>query len=1366
MQGDFRIEIGLLDARSTNDPGAWLIQEHPEGRSRHTAVWTGSEMIIWGGQASSYLDSGARYDPATDSWSGISRRGAPIPRAGHVAVWTGDRMVVWGGTNGTRLSSGGRYDPLSDTWTSTSLIDAPQQRESATAVWTGSEMIVWGGTFNGSLDTGGRYDPVANTWTATSMVDAPEARTSHSAVWTGTEMLVWGGQVSSTVQLSSGSRYDPASDTWTAIGEAGAPSARAQHAAVWADDQMLVWGGWGGARLNTGGRYDPATDSWTDTTQADAPSARSSPLTVWTGQVMVIWSGWGGGITGARYDPATDSWLPTSTDSTPEEASGQSVIWTGEEMIVWGGFGHLDSGARYNPLLDQWVATGGSGAPSRRSKFAGVWTGNEWLVWGGSAGNSRYNDGGAWEAATDSWRALPAIPELAGRESMSAVWTGSELMVWGGLTGSTTSTRTDDGARLNLATEQWVLLPETGAPEARFGHSAVWSGEEMIIWGGRGGDFLGDGARYHPASDSWLPVSNDLAADPRETHTAIWTGTEMIIWGGWRNAVLDTGSRYNPATNSWTPVTLSGAPSARRNHTAIWTGEEMIIWGGGTTIFTGGRYDPVSNSWTATATGGVPLGRGQHTAVWTGEEMIIWGGFRTSALNSGGRYDPTANTWTATSTQGAPGARYQHAAAWTGDEMLVWGGCCSFNSLGRYLTVSPPEPPLVVISGLSPSPSLVDDSVLVSVEVSDPVAGSWPIDGEVVVQASSGESCTDPGPPGVSAGVAQFACQIEFNTPGQRELVAFFGQSLDFEDGDSSLQQVVHRVLTEFTYTVGGEVSGLQGSGLVLTNNDADPLAILADGTFQFPTELTDGSAYAVTVFSQPEDPVQFCQVSNGEGMIAGSDVDNVLVQCSSAFFAVGGQVAGLAGSGLTLRINGDEVLEIEANGEFTFPTLLPDGASYAVSVMTQPGQPSQNCGISGASGVIDGADIDNILVTCITDTYTVGGTVSGLLGDGLVLQNNGDDDLAISADGSFTFATSLPDGSAYAVSVLTQPSGPEQLCSVSLGSGLIAGSNITGVQVNCQLSGFAVTPLASAGGSIDPDQPQWVELNETTSFELSADEGHVLLGVQGSCGGQLVGTTFTTSPVVADCTVDARFARISTTTLQVDPSPAQPNQTVNLVVTVSVADSVPEGSEVLITASSGESCLADQPSSIGSALVFECQIAFVNPGQRSLVAAYQGSDMDAPSSSSAQLLQVANLVDVTVTLEPLQPVANAGETVEWLVELRNLGPDPATLIIPDWQLSPPAESTSWVCLALPGSDCPEDHGLGSLPAELALPVGGGLDFVISTVLPDALPAQVDAMMTASLEAGPPHHLLDLVPEDNQAQAWITVDVIFQDRFR
>ena len=153
------------------------------------------------GSIFNFLNTGGRYNPNANSWTPTSTTNAPVRRTGHTAVWTGSEMIVWGGAVNSfpyYSNTGGRYNPTTDSWTATSIVSAPEARDGHTVVWTGTEMIVWGGlSFDGSnyhyLNTGGRYNPTTDSWTATSNVSAPNARDGHTAVWTGGEMIVWGG---------------------------------------------------------------------------------------------------------------------------------------------------------------------------------------------------------------------------------------------------------------------------------------------------------------------------------------------------------------------------------------------------------------------------------------------------------------------------------------------------------------------------------------------------------------------------------------------------------------------------------------------------------------------------------------------------------------------------------------------------------------------------------------------------------------------------------------------------------------------------------------------------------------------------------------------------------------------------------------------------------------------------------------------------------------------------------------------------------------------------------------------------------------------------------------------------------------------
>ena len=350
-------------------------------------------------------------DCIDDSWTPTTIVNAPFARRGHTAVWTGSEMIIWGGLdqNFVETNTGGRYNPALDSWITTSTTNAPSIRWRHTAVWTGIEMIVWAGSdSNMFLNSGGRYDPVSDTWTATSSGNAPTARVDHTAVWTGGEMIVWGGYgCSGNCNFNSGGRYNPGTDNWTPTSTVNVPSARFGHAAVWTGSDMIVWGGTDAmvnhTYLHTGGRYSPANDNWTPTSLMNVPLGRIAHTAVWTGSEMIVW----GGVdetfnvtnTGGRYNPLNDSWVATSLSNAPSPRADHTGIWTGSEMIVWAGNdtgGYFNTGGRYNPNIDSWRATTTTNAPSARSDPTAVWNGSQMIVWGGDNDNGVLNTGATY----------------------------------------------------------------------------------------------------------------------------------------------------------------------------------------------------------------------------------------------------------------------------------------------------------------------------------------------------------------------------------------------------------------------------------------------------------------------------------------------------------------------------------------------------------------------------------------------------------------------------------------------------------------------------------------------------------------------------------------------------------------------------------------------------------------------------------------------------------------------------------------------------------------------------------------------------------------------------------------------------------
>lgn len=255
--------------------------------------------------------------------------------------------------------------------------------------------------------------------------------------------------------------------------------------------------------------------------------------------------------------------------------------------------------------------------------------------------------------------------------------------------------------------------------------------------------------------------------------------------------------------------------------------------------------------------------------------------------------------------------------------------------------------------------------------------------------------------------------------------------------------------------TIGGTVTGLVGTGLILRDNGGDELSVTHDGTFTFASPVLVGGAYDVTVLTQPSGPAQVCSVAGGSGT-ATSNVSDLQVTCVTSTFAIGGTIVGLLGTSLVLQDNGGDVLAITANGAFAFPTPIASGQAFAVTITVQPAGPAQTCSVIGGTGTVVGADITSVVVNCTTDSFAIGGTVVGLAGQA-TLENNGVDSTTITANGTFAFPTLVPSGASYAVTVAQNPSVPDQVCTVSHGSGTVGGANVTDVTVRCVTQTFPI---------------------------------------------------------------------------------------------------------------------------------------------------------------------------------------------------------------------------------------------------------------------------------------------------------------------
>ena len=295
---------------------------------------------------------------------------------------------------------------------------------------------------------------------------------------------------------------------------------------------------------------------------------------------------------------------------------------------------------------------------------------------------------------------------------------------------------------------------------------------------------------------------------------------------------------------------------------------------------------------------------------------------------------------------------------------------------------------------------------------------------------------------------------------------------------------------TPTTYTISVSVSGLLGSGLQLQLNGGNTLNVAANGNVTFPGSLANGSSYAVSVRTQPSSPSQTCTVANGSGSVAGGNVTNIAITCAINTYTVAGTASGLAGSGLQLQLNGGNNLNVSANGGFVFSAPIADGSSYNVTVRAQPSSPSQTCSVLNGAGTVNAANITNVQVSCTTNSYLVGGTVTGLTGDSVVLQLNGGNNLTVtSANRNFTFPIAIASGGLYSVSVLAHPTSPSQTCAVTNGSGTIGGANVDNVIVSC-VTNPPSSSSYSIGGTVNGLSGSGLQLQLNGSNTLSITGG------------------------------------------------------------------------------------------------------------------------------------------------------------------------------------------------------------------------------------------------------------------------------------
>lgn len=345
------------------------------------------------------------------------------PRSGHLSVWTGEEVLVFGGRSGTHdaasLTTGLAYEPESETWLD--LEPSPVSVEfwpTSHTVWTGTEMLVVGRVSNEDKHSTLilSYTPDTDTWS----MSTPRPSESPSVggfVWTGSEVIMAGGDLNAPANHAWA--YEPSTDTWRQLPDTPIDPVEGMEG-VWTGNEALFIGGYPGAPAVA---YTPSTGQWRTLTTPPLSSLQRHGL-LWTGDAVIVYGGHSGpghppGV--LIYDPTSDTWTKSPPmPIPPRERMGG--VWTGDELIIWGGYATYGNapdedgdhvageGAAYNPTTDTWRVLPPSPLTDRCDHTA-TWTGTDLIIFGGIEPCGQPNimakgDAATYNPETNLWQTL------------------------------------------------------------------------------------------------------------------------------------------------------------------------------------------------------------------------------------------------------------------------------------------------------------------------------------------------------------------------------------------------------------------------------------------------------------------------------------------------------------------------------------------------------------------------------------------------------------------------------------------------------------------------------------------------------------------------------------------------------------------------------------------------------------------------------------------------------------------------------------------------------------------------------------------------------------------------------------------------
>jgi hypothetical protein len=324
-----------------------------EARTGHSVIWTGTEMIVWGGQGNeigtTLFADGAAYDLATEAWRSLAA--APLtPRRYHIAAWTGQEMLTIGGVH---ERDGATYDPMTDTWRPIAESPIPIGPTSGGPIegvtgwaWTGDRLVVW------YVPTGevAAYSPNSDSW---ALLPSPGFEVDNGALrWNGNAVYAFGANTQSYSDTALRvARLD--GDQWTQLASAdlstedtyigGVPTLTA-----WDGQRFVAWSDSGSEAKTLA--LNPESGVWSEIASIPIHGCEGQGAPVQGGDEVIAFGSCDSSV--AFYDPLNDAWKQYTIGGS---ATSGITVWTGTQLIDWGDDVCCGSGAPFK--TEAWIFT-------------------------------------------------------------------------------------------------------------------------------------------------------------------------------------------------------------------------------------------------------------------------------------------------------------------------------------------------------------------------------------------------------------------------------------------------------------------------------------------------------------------------------------------------------------------------------------------------------------------------------------------------------------------------------------------------------------------------------------------------------------------------------------------------------------------------------------------------------------------------------------------------------------------------------------------------------------------------------------------------------------------------------------------------